>query len=566
MSHCSISEEVYHQLDLLNGSIKEAIISLNYKWINDIGHNPKSLLDRYLMRKSNDKPGLLESNMDTDILTLCCEAKHWQSLGFSIPVYVSMVYDKWDTLLFVSESVLKLVLAYNRIIESFSHEEKSLFKQLLKILDYKVKPGLSKLTWNSEFIDTYINLCCNHVAGLQVFLDTYKKSNVEILKLCEEICNIPIARLKPNYGYDLYELQGELVGIRDSIFKIIDEKYRTLIQYILVVFEGFQSVIEQSSNEWRNYLANLDHLFEEACKQCLKNALTVMFHAIHGDESTGPSPLLVINIDLIDNKINFLPALSEIARIGGSVPSNFMEPLKLIRRIVERFGYDRFITKGLWETFQEDEGFILMQRKLDNEVVQCFIQVKAYLTTWEPFRDMWEVNKDMFIKRYEKLKPTVASFDADIGRYTEVANNVLMQETVTSVHFLDINSDRLKLAIIGHCSQWQEKLTALLLQMTMSLVDELYKYMAENQIKMSKKPKDLATLQTTLDMYERLCAEIPGQEENFPRIREQYQTLEKYEVPMTVEFKRRVKNLDHAWANYLGFVAKSKNMIDTSKV
>lgn len=55
-----------------------------------------------------------------------------------------------------------------------------------------------------------------------------------------------------------------------------------------------------------------------------------------------------------------------------------------------------------------------------------------------------------------------------------------MQETVTIVYFLDINSDRLKAAIIKHCSLWQEKLTALLLRLTQMTVDRLYKYMEAN--------------------------------------------------------------------------------------
>lgn len=79
----------------------------------------------------------------------------------------------------------------------------------------------------------------------------------------------------------------------------------------------------------------------------------------------------------------------------------------------------------------------------------------------------------------------MASFDAEIERYSEMANNVEMQETVTIVHFLDVNSDRLKAAIIEHCSIWQQKLTALLFHMTQVSMDQLYKYMKENEKKYS---------------------------------------------------------------------------------
>ena len=88
--------------------------------------------------------------------------------------------------------------------------------------------------------------------------------------------------------------------------------------------------------------------------------------------------------------------------------------------------------------------------------------IQQYLKIWDPFRDMWEVDKDLFIKRYETLNPSVTSFDADISRYSEVANNVQMQEAVSYVHFIQINSGPLKIAIVNHCSLWQEKLFFLL--------------------------------------------------------------------------------------------------------
>lgn len=43
-------------------------------------------------------------------------------------------------------------------------------------------------------------------------------------------------------------------------------------------------------------------------------------------------------------------------------------------------------------------------------------KLKEHLTQWEPFRDMWEVNKDQFIAQYEKNNAPISTFDADIGK------------------------------------------------------------------------------------------------------------------------------------------------------
>ena len=85
--------------------------------------------------------------------------------------------------------------------------------------------------------------------------------------------------------------------------------------------------------------------------------------------------------------------------------------------------------------------------------------------------------------RYEKQKPTVASFDSDISRYTELANNVQMQDTVVRVHFIAINSERLKAAIIDQCFIWQQKFTLLLLKLTQAKVNHIHSYVTENSKK-----------------------------------------------------------------------------------
>ncbi|XP_043277760.1 dynein axonemal heavy chain 2 [Venturia canescens] len=523
LPHCSMSDEVYHQFEILVGWTRDATNALYHRWLEDAGTDFVRRLDRYLMKQKIDKPGLLECNFDPDVQKLCHEARYWSILQFEIPVHIQVVNTKWNDLQFVYESVLAVVLAYNKIIE-----------------------------------DAYIKDCCAHTESLQELVDTYKKSNFEIMKICENICDTPVMKIKPNYTYKLHEFREELQSIRHSVYKILVENYSMIIQYLLVIFEGFQPVIEESTPEWKNYLAKLDTLLEEAFKLCLKKSLNVMYEALHGDGTTSPSPLLLLQADLVANKMIISPEFSAIATFVGNILSELLEPLTLVPRIVERFNVQNEGVKSLWQTYAHDESFNQIQESLNNEAAYCFGMLQTYQKTWEPFRDMWEVNKDLFIQRYEKLKPTVVTFDADIARYAEVANNVQMQETITSIHFVEVNAERLKAAIVEQCALWQHKLTQLLLRMTEAKVDHVYKYIAENAKLISKEPTDLITMQTALQLFKRLSAEIPNEEEEFPKIREQYQTLEKYEVPMTFEFKRKVKDVERSWHAYCDLLSASE--------
>lgn len=52
---------------------------------------------------------------------------------------------------------------------------------------------------------------------LQEFIDTYRMSNEQILRLSETICDTPMIVIRPNYTYMLDELQADLVKCRYEI-------------------------------------------------------------------------------------------------------------------------------------------------------------------------------------------------------------------------------------------------------------------------------------------------------------------------------------------------------------
>lgn len=110
------------------------------------------------------------------------------------------------------------------------------------------------------------------------------------------------------------------------------------------------------------------------------------------------------------------------------------------------------------------------------EVVYSSNLLLQYLKNWDPFRDMWEVNKELFIQRYELLNPSVITFEADISRYSEVANNVQTQEAIAYIHFIQVNSGPLKIEIVRHCTIWQEKLFELLKKMAERSIRALLQY------------------------------------------------------------------------------------------
>ncbi|KAF7269690.1 hypothetical protein GWI33_017275 [Rhynchophorus ferrugineus] len=566
MMPCSIAKEVFAQYEKLITSIDDSVLNLYRKWIDNIGEDVNLRLQRPLMCKSITKPGLLECNIDRSIMDIYKEAKCWDSLGYEIPTYVKSIYNKAENVRFIYECVLNVVLDYNKIISSLSDEERLLFKPLISNVEKKIAPGLSKLTWATDIGDEYIAECSNNTAELQDFVDDYKRCNLQIVAICEKVCDTPLINLTQYTAMELMELVSELCKSINNTVVILIEYYQKIIEFLVMVFEGFEHVMGTMANQWVRYINNFDKLMEEALKICCKNSLTSMFEALHGDGTTEPVPLLKIEVDLVGNKITFNPTLVNVARVISNVQNTMVEAVKSLPRLNDKFHVsdaDSYVPYSA--LIMNDNDCKHMQQQLNNEVRIVVEKIKEYIKVWEPFRDLWEVDKDKFIVRYEQENPSAALFDANIGRYTELANNVQIQETVSDVHFLQINCANLKKAIIEHCMEWQEKLCLLLYNMTERKLDAIYEYMETYSKQISQEPQNLENMQHSLALFAQLKADVQLQEEEFPQITEQICTLDKYTVPIPPAMRNRHKNLPKEWAAYLDILEQAEQMLEYSK-
>lgn len=65
---------------------------------------------------------------------------------------------------------------------------------------------------------------------------------------------------------------------------------------------------------------------------------------------------------------------------------------------------------------EQDEEICKIKGAIAAGMVTNASFLQTYLKTWDKHREIWEIEKDGFIQRYQRLNPTVSSFDADIAR------------------------------------------------------------------------------------------------------------------------------------------------------
>lgn len=71
----------------------------------------------------------------------------------------------------------------------------------------------------------------------------YKTCNLQIIKICEKICDLPFSPSPTGQVYDLSDL-AQL--IQNTVSKRTDELikyYQEIINYLIVVYEGFEPLM-----------------------------------------------------------------------------------------------------------------------------------------------------------------------------------------------------------------------------------------------------------------------------------------------------------------------------------
>jgi len=71
-------------------------------------------LETPLLKKSMEADGMIDVNLNSKLLKLIMEIHYWERMGFEIPHYCADAFSKKDEIRTTRESVLTIVLDYNR--------------------------------------------------------------------------------------------------------------------------------------------------------------------------------------------------------------------------------------------------------------------------------------------------------------------------------------------------------------------------------------------------------------------------------------------------------------------
>ncbi|KAI4898373.1 hypothetical protein NFI96_012388, partial [Prochilodus magdalenae] len=572
MPQIGSGEEVRVAHGQLVQTLDELVRRIFSEWSQSLDRQSLKKLDQPLMIRCKEKTGMLDINFDKNLLKMFNEIHYWERLLFEIPHYVSEVYQRREDLRTLKESVLLVVKDYNRIIAALSSEELGLFRERIRFLDKKIQPGLSKLQWSSKGASNFfIGECRLHASKVQLMVDEYKAANLAISKHCEEISELLLAHVDGKTVYRDLEFEEDQQVHQQSQLLRIKAAHQDIVNIMSRVYETFRNDGPEVQQHWLTYTEKMDRMVEEALRLNIKWSLQELSKAINGDSKTSPNPLFRVQVVLRQDgpgstaQVEFSPTLQKLAQIVNSISSQLISTISVFKRLPDLLTRKRSQRKPVHNIIEQDEEICKIQTAIATGMTANAAHLQSYLKTWDKHREIWEINKDSFIRRYQRLNPPVSSFDADIARYTEVANNVQKEETVLSVQFVLLDCSPLKFSLVQHCNEWQGKFTQLLSLMAGTKLKELYSFLQDNAQRLSRPPQTLVDLGESLKLLENLQGDLSKVESQIPPIHEQFAILEKYEVTVEREVQEMLEALNGEWLWFQQVVIDSDIMLKKHK-
>lgn len=233
-----MGEEAHVQYINLAQSLEEFVGKTFNKWVLTVEKELSKHLEVPLMGKCSSRSGMIEATFNRTLLKLLGEMRYWERLRFEVPHYATGIYRRGEDLRVLRENILLIVRDYNRIINSLQPYERSLFRERIRSLDKKIRPGMTKLTWASEgILDYFVNDCRVHAQKVRIMINNYKASNRFIGANCRKMSEMLLVRLDGKRVYEENEFEKEQHRHRESVEQKLQQIHDEIVHTMTKTYE-----------------------------------------------------------------------------------------------------------------------------------------------------------------------------------------------------------------------------------------------------------------------------------------------------------------------------------------
>ncbi|GMI21327.1 hypothetical protein TeGR_g3290 [Tetraparma gracilis] len=589
-------EDAEHHFNKLMGTLNDFKLQHYQQWVDTLQSIDSTELQRRLeqslIKKITSQSeasahgvplGHLVCNFDQQLLALFTEVHYWEKFHgeFSIPYVAHDICNQREKLRVMREHVMLVVRAYNDILADLTMEERRLFSDHIRRLDKRINQGLTKLTWASRGVtEYYVRDCCAQSTETHDTVKQFHSGKDVINRNCKAVAALILAKIDKNMVYEQSDFEDKQLAHRVRVKAKLEESHALIKSTLKEMFINFKDGSGEVKREWRAFCLSTDTAVENALRTTVKKSLQELSKAINGDAKTEPQTLFKVNIVLENNRVDYRPTMMNLTHVVNIVAKELISCLGVVPRLKNAVftdaGNGDFTTTSDAAAADDDETFYSIISN-DEDTLKIVVQImngmsasatelQKYLSYWDKYKPLWEMDKESFIRRYAKANRPLKSYDNDVTRHKEQQSEIQGEDISYTINFIKIDCTLLKTSLSNHCVLWQNKLTGLLNQNAFQQLRDLHGLFESNTKKLTTPPLNLDDLSDSINCMRGLQADLPEIEKKFAPLDAMYNTLTKFEVQITDEEHKFKDELPAEWTAFNQMLVDVEKMLEKSKV
>ncbi|XP_071455007.1 dynein axonemal heavy chain 2 [Hetaerina americana] len=408
--------------EALNTLVKDRQKELYGEWRGSMDHNIPMRLNRPIIAVSSINPGKLIPNFDVHLRKLATEIKYWKMLSFDVPPALKDFYEKSSTYQMLYNRVFAFTRDYNFLSTVLSDSELVLFKELVVLIDDRIHPALTSITWLSPDIEKFVDECCSHSLYLREVFKEYKTIHLKVREFCNKIGSVKLFIVQRDHVYSYDELIEEQREHRDKVIPEMMVSYHKVKDLIDIVHEMFE-----------------DHL----------------------------------------HKIKLDPPAEFTKTKLLTIMTGMIKSMEVVPRILTKFHIIKTTKPPVHAEINNDVRWARLKSRIDQIIEDVINGIEDYIKEWMPFSDVWRADMDIFMKNYKENNPSLDVIVHDIQRFEELAANAESIKTDIDILFMKLDAFGIKASLADYCHKWHGRFCTCLSEMTYKRLMKIHERLNE---------------------------------------------------------------------------------------
>eukprot|EP00842_Homolaphlyctis_polyrhiza_P003630 jgi/Hompol1/4268/HPOL_001758-RA len=519
-------------------------------------------------------------NFRQELRDIIKETKYLDKMNFVVPEAALNVALQEEKYYYLVENLNSMLKAYHNVMDPLDAAEKKLLHVHISELKRVMKPGFTRLNWNSLGIPEFIQRCTLEINKFSSLVNQTRKNSSNINRAIEQIASALLIKEPPRDDIiDAHEFFDMINRHRGSIVDALVVKYRSIGPLLMKTESLVANTNTGKSRMLKDYYAHWErkiftalnfmvvnnlYYFESlltpggASKSRAKNRLLPTSRLAKVARSI---PLFKVAASLSAPEIVIAPMSQEIYKMMIKFVRSIVDSSKQFHRWLngsciiappQKVGDDEepFVF-SFHSDLVSNQSVIALVNSVNTTINRTFSDLHKWIDTWRKYRPLWKVDKVVTLEKFAQKKPSVVNYDDKLMFYAKLSKDVESQPSIKDVDFVRIISSPLQAAIHSEATSWVVSIGKHLNVVCKEGLQSLQERFKSYERDISRNPQTLDDLTFVLNVIANIRNASEEVELQYRDVMEAYRTLKMYHIDVDPQELTLAESLPTLWEEML---------------